>query len=343
MKERGPKDLDSNVNRREFIKRIALNSCIASGAAAVGYGFRSTGLESAADSGESVPPPGATAKNDTPENGAGNDRGAEVLAVATSDDPARTTKLAVEALGGMKRFVSPNDCVLIKPNIGWDRRPKFAANTNPDVVAGVASMCLEAGAGKVRVTDSSCNNPARCFDKSGIEKALSGMDVDLFIPTERDYTEVDLKGRVVKTWPYLRAALESDVVINVPIAKHHSSAVLSLGMKNWFGVLGGGKMRGKLHQQMALSIAELAEFVRPALTILDAVRILYRNGPQGGSLMDTKELKTVVASADPVAVDAYSTRFFDLRPEDVPYITIAAEKGLGTSDLDSMEVVHRAG
>lgn len=321
----------SGLDRRTFIKRLTLNSGLAAGTLAAAYAFKSSGLL--------IQDPRAEEE--------GHSREREIvqatpqpLAVARGDDPAASTREALKALGGMEKFVAPRDRVLVKPNVGWDRRPKFAANTNPHVVRAVVEMCLEAGAQKVWVTDSPCNLPDRCFDKSGLKKALDGTEADLFVPTERDYSQTDLRGEVVRKWPVLKVLLESDKVINVPIAKHHSSAILSMGMKNWFGILGGGNQRGQLHQEMALSIAELAEFVRPALTILDAHRILIRNGPQGGSLLDTKETKTIVASADAVAVDAYGAGLFDLKPEEVPYIPLAAEKGLGFHDLERIEIIE---
>ncbi|MFH2001502.1 MAG: DUF362 domain-containing protein [Planctomycetota bacterium] len=331
-KKRNP----SSVDRREFCKRVAIDTALGAGALAAGFGFKSRGLPVSQD----MPPEVASSEGKSgPAEMNPVSSGPRPLAVAKGDDPSAATEQVIRSLGGISELVSRNDRVLIKPNIGWDRRVKFAANTNPDVVATLARLCLEAGAKKVVVTDSPCNNPARCFDKSGLKEALAGMDVELLIPTARDYVDQDLGGEVLKTWPVLKALLESDKVINVPIAKHHSSAVLSLGMKNWYGILGGGKQRGQLHQEMALSIAELAEYVRPALTVLDAYRILFRNGPQGGSLQDTKMLNTIAASRDPVAVDAFGTGFFGLKPEEVPYIPIAVEKGLGIADLDSIEII----
>jgi len=329
----------NSANRREFLKRLAVDSVAAVGVLAGGYALLRevpsvAEEESAAASPESALAPArrAAERADAPPV-------RSVLGIAKGEDPGVLTRLAVESVGGMKTFVAPGDRVLLKPNIGWDRRPKFAANTNPDVVAAAARMCLAAGAREVVVTDSPCNHPARCFDKSGLAEALNGLDVRLFVPTERDYVERDLGGEVLGVWPVLRAVLECDKVINLPIAKHHSSAILSLGMKNWFGILGGGKLRGRLHQEMARAIAELAAYVRPCLTILDAYRILVRNGPQGGSLDDTREVKTVVASTDPVAVDAWAATLFDLAPDQVPFVPEAQRLGLGTADLASVETI----
>ncbi|MEW6746547.1 MAG: DUF362 domain-containing protein [Planctomycetota bacterium] len=323
------------------MKRLAVDSALAAGVVAAGLAWRRGALEIPRQEGEATPAArrGRDASTATPP---GKDV-RPVVAIARGDDPAALARAAVEALGGMGAFVSRGERVLLKPNIGWDRPPKFAANTNPDVVASVARLCLEAGAKEVVVTDSPCNNPQRCFDKSGLAKALEGLGVKLFVPTERDYVEKDLGGEVLRVWPVLRAVLECDKVVNLPIAKHHSSAVLTLGMKNWYGILGGGKRRGALHQEMARSIAELASFVRPVLTVLDAYRILVRNGPQGGSLMDTRETKTVMASRDAVAVDALASTLFELTPKDVPYVPLGEQMGLGRADLEAVDKITVSG
>jgi uncharacterized protein (DUF362 family) len=216
----------------------------------------------------------------------------------------------------------------------------MAANTNPHVVAELARLCLQSGAKKVVVSDNPCNNPARCFDRSGMRRALEGLDVEILVPTERDFVEFDVKGEVVKKWPILRAFLECDRAINVPVAKHHSSAVLTMGMKNWYGILGGGRRRGQLHQRMAQGIADLAGFARPDLTVLDAFRVIVRNGPQGGSFKDVKELRTVAVSTDPVAVDAFGATLFGLDHRDVPYIPLGEGMGLGTADFLSLDPVE---
>ncbi|MHC4942621.1 MAG: DUF362 domain-containing protein [Planctomycetota bacterium] len=328
------------LDRRIFLRRVAIDSGLAAGMIAAGFALKGEGLPLTGIAGGETGPEISAGDRVSRRDGSEipRDQGPAPLARARSEDPRQAARLAIQALGGMEKFITRGDRVLIKPNVGWDRRAKFAANTNPDVVASVAQMCLEAGAGKVVVTDSPCNNPVRCFDKSGIKKALAEMDALVLVPTDRDYVEKDLGGEVLKTWPVLKVLFDSDVIINLPIAKHHSSAILTLGMKNWYGILGGGKRRGQLHQEMALGIAELAQYVRPHLTILDAYRILLRNGPQGGSLSDTEVKKTVIASRDPVAVDACGAGLFGLKPEEVPYIPIAVSKGLGTADLDSIEM-----
>ncbi len=263
-----------------------------------------------------------------------------LFVIARGKDPAKLVEAALTAHGGLSKTISRGDRVLIKPNVGWDRPARMAANTNPQIVRTVAKLCLDAGAQKVIVSDNSCNNSARCFDRSGIRRQLEDLPVEVLVPAERDFVEVDVGGEAVRKWPVLRAYFECERLINLPVAKHHSSAVLTLGMKNWYGILGGGRLRGQLHQKMAAGIADLAQFARPDLTLLDAFRVIFRNGPQGGSLEDTKTLNTVAVSADPVAIDSFGATLFGLEAHEVPFIPVAVERGLGRADFKSLDPIE---
>ncbi|MBZ5515884.1 MAG: DUF362 domain-containing protein [Acidobacteriia bacterium] len=250
------------------------------------------------------------------------------MAVAQGEDPRALVGKAIEAVGGVKRFVSRGDVVVVKPNIAWDRTPEQAANTNPQVVAEVVRLCLDAGAKKVVVTDVSCNDPRRCFERSGIAAAARAEGAEIILPEERMFKEVDLRGDVVTSWPVLEPFLTADKMINLPIAKHHSLTGVTLGMKNWYGILGGPRHR--FHQRIHESLADLADFMRPTLTIMDAFRVLLRNGPTGGNLSDIALKKTVVASTDPVALDAYIAKaYWDLDASRLLYLRLAQERGLG--------------
>jgi uncharacterized protein (DUF362 family) len=182
-------------------------------------------------------------------------QGSTTLAVAKGPDPASIARAAVEALGGMGRFVKKGEVVVVKPNIAWDRRPEQAANTNPEVVAEVVRMCLEAGAGKVKVLDRTCNDPRRCYVQSGIAEALKPLDVELRHIDERRFRKVMIGGRAIKEWPLYSEVLDSDRLINMPIAKHHGLARLTMAIKNWMGVMGG--RRSAIHQKLDQALADL--------------------------------------------------------------------------------------
>lgn len=259
------------------------------------------------------------------------------IAVAKNDEnPASLVQKAVLAIGGMQRFVSRGDIVVVKPNIGWDRTPLHAANTNPKVVAEVVRLAFEAGAKRVIVTDASCNEPNRCFQRSGIWKAAYDVGADVILPAEHRFRTMRLKGEVLDEWPVFTPLVNADKVINVPIAKHHNLAKYTAAMKNWYGSLGG--RRNRLHQNIDTSIADLAHFIQPTLTIVDAVRVLLRNGPQGGNIADAKDMHTVIASTDQVAADAYGCQLIGRKPEDLPYLKMGEERGLGTSRLDTLRI-----
>jgi uncharacterized protein (DUF362 family) len=240
-----------------------------------------------------------------------------------------------EAMGGPKRFVGRGDVVLVKPNVGWDRTAEQAANTNPLLLAEIIRLCRDAGAKRVVVADVSCNETVTCFERSGIAGAARREGAEIVLPEPRRFKEVDLRGDSLGVWPVLEPFLEADKVINVPIAKHHSLTGVTLGMKNWYGILGG--QRSRLHQRINESLVDLAAFMRPTLTIVDAYRVLMRNGPTGGSLADVEERKTVIASTDPVAVDAYVAKaYWDLDFRRLGFLRLAEERGLGKMSFEEV-------
>ncbi len=258
-----------------------------------------------------------------------------LVSVVTSKDHRKAVRSAVEILGSMKSFISKGDRVLLKPNISWDRRPEQAANSNPDVVNEVVKMCFEAGAGTVQVLDRTCNNAKRCYDRSGVAAAARQAGADVSFVSESRFKETPIPdGKALKSWPVYRDALKADKLINLPVLKHHSMAVLSMGVKNMMGLLGGD--RGKIHRDFPEKIADINTILVPSLTILDATRVLFRNGPQGGSLDDVRVLDTMLASTDIVAVDAVGTTSMGMKPEDFPYLIRTSERGLGEYDLEKI-------
>jgi uncharacterized protein (DUF362 family) len=257
------------------------------------------------------------------------------MVVVQGDDPGLAARKAIEELGGIRRFVSRGDVVVIKPNASWDRTPEQAANTNPRVLAEVCRLCADAGARQVIVTDVSINDARLCFARSGLGAAAAGAGAIVVLPEERLFRDVDLRGEVLRSWPVLQPFLQADKVINIPIAKHHSLPGVTLGMKSWYGILGGP--RHQLHQRIHESLVDLADFMRPSLTLIDAYRVLLRNGPGGGNLADVMRAKTVVAGTDPVAVDAYVAKsYWGLDWHTLHYLKMASDRHLGQLDLESV-------
>lgn len=261
------------------------------------------------------------------------------MAVIQGDDPGAMARRAIEELGSIRRFIGRGDVVVIKPNIAWDRTPEQAANTNPLVVAEVCRLCRDAGARRVIVTDVCINEPRRCFARSGIGEAARAAGAEIILPEEPLFREVDLRGQVLNSWPVLEPFLNADKMINIPIAKHHSLTGASLGMKNWYGILGGSRHR--LHQRIHESLVDLASFMRPTLTLIDAYRVLLRNGPGGGNVADVALKKTLVAGTDPVALDAYVAQaYWGLDWHTLRYLKLASERHLGTLAVASAHALN---
>ena len=261
-----------------------------------------------------------------------------VVAVAEGRDYGAITRMAINALGGMGRFVKAGNVVAVKPNMGWDRRPEQAATTHPAVVRAIVEECLKAGAKRVKVFDNPCNDMRRSYENSGIPAALKDLkNVDVRYVEEERFKKVNLKGTFLKEWELYSDALTADVFINVPIAKHHSLTSLTLGLKNMMGIMGGD--RGFIHRQIEDALADVNSAVKSHLVVIDATRILTAHGPTGGSLRDVKIVNKVIASTDIVAADAYATGLFGLKPQDVPITVTAYKRGLGEMNLDKVRII----
>ena len=260
------------------------------------------------------------------------------LAVARGGEPAQLVRSALAALGGMERFVRSGDDVIVKPNIcvGYHTY-EYAVTTNPWVVAELVRLCLEAGARRVRVMDSPFGSgPEEAYARSGIQEQVlaAGGQMEImarfkFVPTEIP-EGLDLRQKEIYD-----DVLKADVVINVPIAKHHNLARLTLGMKNLMGVITN---RPEMHANLGQRLADLTSRVRPQLTVVDAVRILKAHGPTGGNLGDVQKADTLIASPDIVAADSYAATLFGLRPEDLAYVRAGAAMGLGRGDLGDLKI-----
>ncbi len=257
--------------------------------------------------------------------------GEATLAIARGGGPRALVDSAVAAVGGMGRVVSRGQTVLVKPNMGWDRGPELAANTHPEVVARLVELALEAGASRVLVMDRTCNDARRCYANSGIAAAAEAAGARVDHADDGRTTTTDLAGEVLHSWEVYDAILDVDVRINAPVAKHHALSRVTLGMKNWMGCVAGD--RGKMHAQINRAVVDLAAFFRPALTVIDATRILVSNGPTGGKLSDVRETRTLCASLDPVAADAFGASLLGHGPDDLRFLAIAQERGLGRRDL----------
>lgn len=245
-------------------------------------------------------------------------------------------KLAVENLGGMQRFVKKGEVVWVKPNIGWNRTPEQAANTNPYIVKALIEMAYDAGAKKVKVSDNTCNEARKSYDKSGIQAIATEAGAEVLFHDKRKYKDTPINGKTFKSWTLYQDILKADTILNCPIAKDHTIANLTLSIKNLMGIMGG--KRNETHAKLGPFLADLAAFLQPKLklTVIDACRVLIANGPTGGRLDDVERRDTIIAGTDFVAADAYATTLFDRPLEKIIGIKEAEELGLGTTDYKKL-------
>jgi uncharacterized protein (DUF362 family) len=252
-------------------------------------------------------------------------------------EPAQLLHSALNEFGGMSTFISRGDVVVVKPNIGWDRAPQYAADSNPDLIAEVIKACYQAGAKTVKVFDRTCNNSRRCYKNSQIEEKARAVDADVSQIRDEKFVDIAIKdGKLISTWSIYKDYLEADKIINVPIAKHHSMSRVSLGIKNLMGVMGGN--RGSLHSDFDIKITDITSHILPTLTIMDAYRILTANGPVGGNLAQVKLARTLIMSPCVVTADYLTLDLFGITVQEVGHVKAAIDRGMNKYDLKKLNL-----
>ena len=261
------------------------------------------------------------------------------VAVVTGRERADAVARALAMLGGIERFVVPGDRVLVKPNVAFASPPSLGATAHPETVGEIVRQCVAAGAASVVVTDNPIADPRGAFDISGVSGAVQRAGGRVLVPAPSDFQVVTVPGAThLVEWPLLVAPLlAATKVIGVAPVKSHHRAGASMGLKNWYGLLGGA--RSAFHQDVHGLVRDLALAVRPTLTVLDGTEAMVTNGPTGGSLSDLRPTRTLIAGTDPVAVDALGLALLDLAVDQVPYLRLAAEAGAGSLDPEAVRVL----
>lgn len=265
------------------------------------------------------------------------------LVAVMGGEPAELLTRALKELGGIGKYVKKGQSVVIKPNIGWDKQPEMAANTNPKLIEALVKECFKAGASKVTVFDHTCDNWQKCYTNSGIEAAAKKAGATV-VPGNDEvyYKEVKLpKGVSLKSMKVHQALIDADVWFNVPVLKNHGGAKMSISMKNYMGICWD---RGFFHSNdLQQCIADACTYSKkPALNIIDAYRVMTKNGPQGRSISDTSTLKTIIVSPDMVAADTAAIGLFNqvekMDIKEVGHIAKGENHKLGTQNLDKLDI-----
>ncbi len=264
----------------------------------------------------------------------------DLVAVRNGEPDAMFNK-AIELMGGMNKYVKKGQTVVVKPNIGWNKPPEIGANTNPLLVKTVVEHCFQAGAKKVYVFDnvvySSTGMADQCYKNSGIEDAAKSAGA-LVTPADNEkyFHKVEIPGKSLKKTAVHELVLESDVLINIPVLKNHRGTHLTIAMKNLMGIVWD---RLAYHSNdLDQCIADFCLYKKPDLNIVDAYRVMMKDGPQGSVQGNAVLKKTLLISEDLVAIDAAATKIFGMKPEEVRYIKVANELGIGNMNLNELKI-----
>jgi uncharacterized protein (DUF362 family) len=260
------------------------------------------------------------------------------LAIARGTRVDAMLRGAVDALGGIGRFVKRGDIVLLKPNVAFERAAPLGATTDPETLKALIHLVRSAGAKEIRVADNPIESPESCFIRSGVQRAALEAGARIYLPRPSDFRMLNVAGaKWIEKWPFFwRPFIGVDKVIGIAPVKDHNLCHASMTTKNWYGLLGG--RRNQFHQDIHGIITDLALMMRPTLVILDGNRVLFRSGPTGGSLSDVRPGKTIAASTDSLALDAFGwddllRRKGKERPH---YLELAGAKKLGQPDWKSL-------
>ncbi|MBL7076773.1 MAG: DUF362 domain-containing protein [Kiritimatiellae bacterium] len=313
-------------NRREFIKRMSAAAGVAAGSGVLAAAFHNRNLVPTGEQAKTIP------SFAVPGTGG-------IVAIAEGTDHALAVQAALQELGGMTRFIKAGDRVLIKPNCAFDRPAHFGATSSPTVTGEVVRQCVALGA-EVRVIDNPINDPEGCFVKSGIMEAVQAAGAEVWLPSPALFGRVKVGTLRIPEWEALYRPLTwADKLIGIPTVKTHNLCGATLTMKNWYGLLGGG--RNRLHQAIHDVIADLAQFIRPTLVVLDGSRLLVANGPTGGSPSDVRPGHVVAAGTDQVALDSFGAELLGFAPTDIEYIGKAAQLGRGQIERSKLNLFKK--
>jgi len=325
-------DLNPNsddLNRRQFLNRLAKAGISISAACAAGFWFHDS----------KGPAASAGKKSEIVQFDFSIEGLGQKMSIVQGEDRAAALRMALKLLGGIETFIKKGDRVLLKVNAAFATPAMLSATTHPDIVTEMATLCLKAGAESVVVTDNPINDPASCFTLTGIADAARKAGAEVVLPNDDLFVTMTAKdAKLIRNWPVLYKPFAdiNKVIGMAPLKDHHRSGA-SMTMKNWYGLLGG--RRNIFHQDIHNIILELAKMVKPTLVILDGTTTMMTNGPTGGSLSDLKNTHTMIVSTDQVAADAFGASLLGRSLDQLPFIGKAEAAGLGTADYGKLNPV----
>lgn len=271
------------------------------------------------------------------------------ISIVEGTDFFKNTIEAVNRLGGIKRFVSKNDVVGMLINASFETK---GAYVNPDIPLAVIEECYNAGAKEIillqTIPDNYWERTETGPSKIEYTQKLNVVQSNKFPAeyNEQDFTILKkVEGaEIIKDIEVIRAVLDCDVFINIPIAKHHATTFVTASLKNMMGIqtrasnveyhLGSGERNNP--EYLGQCIAELNLVRKPDLVVMDASEMIITNGPNGPGEMN--RFDHVVAGTDPVAMDALACEYVGYAPQDIISIVKAHDIGVGSMDISNLVI-----
>jgi len=257
----------------------------------------------------------------------------------SSEDPMQNLHRALEPFGGIGSFVKSGNSVGILANSPWVH-PGFY--THPDIALSMMKLCKEAGAGKII-----CYKPVRegYWEESKYFEEMKPLLEEVEYGDERVTIDIP-KGKLLQSADVFSIFMESDVFINIPVAKHHNGTLFSGVLKGLMGVSSwdtnrymhspDGEFTYSKEEYLSGCIADLNLIRQPDLSIMDASICAINNGPRGPG--DTTSPKQILAGIDPLAMDVYASSLIGMDPTDIYTFQVAKEHELGNNELDSIKI-----
>ncbi len=306
--------MDNRINRREFVKQ-----CTAAASALVAAPSLSNALETLLPA-EKYP-----------------------VSTVVGDKYFDNTIKAIDALGGMKKFVKKGGTVGILINSPFGHAGTV---TNTDISLAVVKMCLDAGAARIM---SIHDTARRYWQRSALYETMRTEVEAIGYSGERKEVAID-RAKMLRKAEISQTLLTCDTYINIPIIKNHEGTQFTCNMKNVMGACGSSTCRffhygGKFSlftnayanvELLSQCIADVQLVRQPDLCVVDATEILTTNGPAGPG--EIKKPREVIAATNCVAADMYAVRHLGLNPDDLPVFRFAREHNIGPASLKEVTI-----
>ena len=241
-------------------------------------------------------------------------------------------------LGGLEKFIRPGDSVLLKPNFIAPRSHRHATQNDPAVILETARLLKDFGARPFVADSPAWSTTLACVKVLELDKPLKKLSVPV---RQLDKPKKCRVGEKKIRVGISSVALDADVIINLPKFKAHQQLGATFAIKNMFGCVNGKRKaiwhfrKGRNHDEFCELLIDIYKYVKPALTIIDAVTVMDGPGPIRGR---ARPLGWLIGGTDPIACETICAKLVNIEPEDIPIIKTAKKINFGCSDPAKIQI-----